>query len=112
MVKISLEKIFKAKGLDQSNPDLYAKIVKYRDILVKDDEIIEQSAELPKRKLGRINKKSLIFLSTVSLFCVLLYICTKLKNKVKMQKNTNALNQSLKMQSGIGVSSAFSDFKI
>ena len=108
----ALEKIFKAKGLDQSNPDLYAKIVKYRDILVKDDEIIEQSAELPKRKLGRINKKGLIFLSTVSLFCVLLYICTKLKNKVKMQKNTNALNQSLKMQSGIGVSSAFSDFKI
>ena len=32
----SLEKIFKAKGYDKSNPELYEKIVKYRDILLEE----------------------------------------------------------------------------
>ncbi len=34
----SLEKVFKAKGLDESHADLYAKIVKFRDILTEKEE--------------------------------------------------------------------------
>ncbi len=38
----ALEKVFKAKGYDKSNPDLYSKIVKFRDILVeKEPEAIK-----------------------------------------------------------------------
>jgi len=33
----SLEKVFKAKGLDKSKPELYSKIVKYRNILYEKD---------------------------------------------------------------------------
>ena len=32
----SLDKVFKAKGLDQSHPEIYAKIVHFRDVLLED----------------------------------------------------------------------------
>ncbi len=35
----SLERIFKAKGNDKAHPDLYQKIVKFRDILNEKDII-------------------------------------------------------------------------
>lgn len=41
----ALAKAFKAKGLDESNPDLYAKIVKFSNILADKEEVAKPAAE-------------------------------------------------------------------
>lgn len=47
----SLEKIFKAKGLDRKHPQLYKLIVKYRDILYeKTSDAVEDIKSTPKNK--------------------------------------------------------------
>lgn len=64
----SLEKIFKAKGLDKSKPDLYKQIVKFRDILYEktvscDDGHSAEQAALQSKEAFKKNKfvKPLIF---------------------------------------------------
>ena len=39
----ALEKVFKVKGLDKSNPDIYGKIIKYRDILLESESEIKET---------------------------------------------------------------------
>lgn len=41
----SLEKVFRAKGLDESNPELYQKIVKYSNILADNEEANAKAVE-------------------------------------------------------------------
>ena len=63
----ALEKVFKAKGYDKSNPNLYAKIIKFRDILIeKESETIktindvdDDIVKLPKpEKINTHNSKT------------------------------------------------------
>lgn len=42
----SLAKVFKAKGLDESNPDLYQKIVKFSNIIADKEELNEKAEEV------------------------------------------------------------------
>ena len=53
----SLEKVFKVKKLNESHPELFAKIVKFRDILLeKSVEIIEEVTN--PQEVKAITKKS------------------------------------------------------
>lgn len=40
----ALERVFRAKGYDKSNPDLYAKIIKFRDILIEKEPDITKTS--------------------------------------------------------------------
>lgn len=66
----SLEKIFRAKGLDKSQPDLYKQIVKFRDILYEKTSTskVEQSIEQVEETAGK-NKllKPLVFFGALVL---------------------------------------------
>ncbi|MBE7712326.1 MAG: 4-alpha-glucanotransferase [Cyanobacteria bacterium SIG26] len=53
----SLERAFRLKKLDTSHPELYSKIIKYRDILLKPAEYIEEIAnelEHPAKKMSTL----------------------------------------------------------
>ncbi len=55
----SLQKVFKAKQLDKSHPELYAKIIKFRDILYeKSAEVIEEITKPQPQEVKAAAKKT------------------------------------------------------
>ena len=93
----ALAKIFLSKGLDKTHPDLYNRIVKYRDILVEEDKVVVSLKQSPKG----LNKKLLIIASTALALCVGVFSCFNAKrvdkNKSKdfnskdIQQNTQKI---------------------
>ena len=76
-----MEKVFKAKGYEKSNPELYEKIVKFRDIL-QEKELVK-----PTRKPNNKNIKLLIALAGIILAGIGLGL--KLSNKNQQNKALN-----------------------
>ena len=74
----AFDKAFVAKGLDQSNPKLYKKIVKYRDILNEKGVTTEVEANKIFNKKG-FNGKILVITAMVSIIPIALYLI--LRNK-------------------------------
>ena len=51
----AFERVFKAKGYDKSNPDLYKKIVKFRDILIEKEPVQFKTAANSDDDIVRLN---------------------------------------------------------
>ena len=91
----SLAKIFLSKGLDKTEPDLYNQIIKYRDILVEEDKVVNSL----KQKSKVLNKKLLIGLSSFIALCagILYYLKNKNKNKDFNPVNTQKHIQNIQL---------------
>lgn len=120
----SLEKIFKAKNLDKTQPKLYQKIVKFRDILYEDD-----NAQLIKSKM-RNNKHLKVFLAIGSITVIAALTIMKLlklknnnaskniekNNVITQEKNTShhmpiaIKNNNIQQNTLASISISFNDF--
>ena len=91
----SLEKIFVSKGYDKKHPDLYAKIVKYKNILKEKDVTEEVSTKVNETKSNIVknkNKSIKFILSTIAGLTFLggLFYFTY-SDKNSKQKNLNTV---------------------
>ena len=104
----SLAKIFLCRGLDKTKPDLYNKIIKYRDILVEDDGLVKDL----KQNNKILNKKFLITLASVFVICAGALYCLKSQRDDKNKsKDFNSMNTQKSVQN-VQLPSAYAKFKI